>query len=84
MPPRSIPADEEIALLGSSNLDPLSLQRSYPLDLLVVDPATGRSMRAMFENDLENGRRIDLADWARRPRAHRWVASAARLFAPDR
>jgi cardiolipin synthase len=75
--------DEEISLVGSSNLDPLSLQRNYELNLLVVDPATGHSMRQMFESDLENAQRIDLAAWARRPRWQRLAESAARIFAGD-
>jgi cardiolipin synthase len=75
--------DEEISLVGSSNLDPLSLGRNYELNLLVVDPATGEGMRAMFEGDLRNARQLDLATWRRRPRGRRLAESAARLFSPD-
>ena len=75
--------DEEISLVGSSNLDPLSLQRNYELNLLVVDRATGRGMGAMFENDLANAQRIDRAAWGRRPRWQRLAESAARIFSPN-
>jgi len=75
--------DEEITLVGSSNLDPLSLGRNFELNLLVVDPTTGRGMRTMFEGDLENSRRIDLAAWRQRPRRMRLAEAGARLFARD-
>lgn len=61
----SAPIAELSALGGSSNLDPLSLRCNYELNPLVVDPTAGRGMRAMFERDLENARRIDLASWRR-------------------
>jgi cardiolipin synthase len=73
--------DEEISLVGSSNLDPLSLQRNYELNLLVIDPATSRDMRAMFESDLGNARRIDPATWGQRNRWQRLAESSARIFA---
>jgi cardiolipin synthase len=75
--------DEEISLVGSSNLDPLSLQRNYELNLLIVDPTTGRGMRRMFETDLDNARRIDPDAWRRRPRWQRLAESTARIFASD-
>jgi cardiolipin synthase len=75
--------DGEISLVGSSNLDPLSMRRNYELNLLVVDPETGRGLRAMFESDLENARRIDPASWSRRPLWQRQAEAAARIFAPD-
>ncbi|MGI9591687.1 MAG: phospholipase D-like domain-containing protein, partial [Myxococcota bacterium] len=73
----------EISLVGSSNLDPLSLGRNYELNLLVVDPTTGHGMHAMFERDLANARRLELASWQQRPRWQRQAEAAARIFAPD-
>lgn len=80
---KTVVVDEEISLVGSSNLDPLSLRRNYELNLLVVDPTTGRGMRTMFDRDLANARRIELASWRRRPRWRRLAESTARLFASD-
>ena len=75
--------DEQVSLVGSSNLDPLSLGRNYEFNLLVVDPTTGAGMRAMFESDLENATRLDLASWQRRPYWTRRGEAAARIFARD-
>jgi cardiolipin synthase len=80
---KTVVVDEEISLVGSSNLDPLSLGRNYELNLLVVDPTTGRGMRAMFESDLGNARQLELASWQQRPLWRRPAEAAARLFSPD-
>jgi len=75
--------DGEVTLVGSSNLDPLSLRRNYELNLLVIDTATGEGMRAMFERDLANASRIELEAWRRRPRWRRLAESFGSLLAPN-
>lgn len=59
--------DGVITLVGSSNLDPLSLRRNYELNLLVGDPTTGRQMRELFEADLRQATPVIHEEWARRP-----------------
>lgn len=60
-------ADSEIVLVGSSNLDPLSMTRNYELNLLLADGATGQVMSEMFRRDLEGARQIRPETWSRRP-----------------
>ncbi len=76
-------ADGEIALVGSSNLDPLSMRRNYELNVLVIDPATGAAMRAMFARDLEEACRVEPAGWGLRPRWQKVAERAAGLFGGD-
>lgn len=73
-------ADGEITLVGSSNLDPLSMTRNFELNLLVADAATGARMREMFEHDLRGAREIRPESWARRPLLHKLAESAVRIF----
>jgi cardiolipin synthase len=72
--------DGEVALVGSSNLDPLSMRRNYELNLLVADPGTGRAMREMFERDLDNATRVDAVAWSRRPSWQRALEAIASRF----
>ncbi len=72
--------DGELTLVGSSNLDPLSMHRNYELNLLVADPVTGSRMREMFERDLAHATRIELSSWRRRPAWQRLVESIGALF----
>ena len=73
-------ADGEIVLVGSSNLDPLSMTRNYELNLLLADASTGRRMAEMYERDLRGAREIQPRQWARRPLWQKAVEMAARVF----
>ncbi len=73
-------ADGEIVLVGSSNLDPLSMTRNYEFNLLLADAATGGAMRAMFARDLHGAREVKPAAWARRPLWQRLTESAVAVF----
>jgi len=76
--------DGVITLVGSSNLDPLSLRRNYELNLLVGDPATGQRMRELFAADLRQATQVLAEEWGRRPLrarvAERLATSAAALL----
>jgi len=72
--------DGELTLVGSSNLDPLSMHRNYELNLLVADTVTGGLMQDMFEQDLTTATRIELSAWQRRPRWQRLAESIGALF----
>jgi len=72
--------DGDVTLVGSSNLDPLSMHRNFELNLLVADPETGARMQDMFERDLETATQIELATWRRRPGWQRLAESIGGLF----
>ena len=73
-------ADGEITLVGSSNLDPLSMTRNYELNLLVADVGTGETMREMFRRDLHGAREIRPEQWAKRPLWQRAAETAVAVF----
>jgi cardiolipin synthase len=73
--------DGLVALVGSSNLDPLSLHRNFEMNALIADPETGRRMADLFAVDLEQAMRVESAEWRRRPLRARAAESAATLFA---
>lgn len=73
-------ADNSIVLVGSSNLDPLSMTRNFELNLLLADGATGLRMTEMFEDDLRGAREINPEAWARRPWWQKAAETAAGFF----
>ena len=73
--------DGVVTLVGSSNLDPLSLRRNYELNVLVADPETGSAMRDLFAADLLKATRVERDEWDRRPLVARAAEAAATLFA---
>ncbi len=73
--------DGFVSLVGSSNLDPLSLHRNFEMNALIADPEAGRAMAELFASDLEKAVRVESAEWRRRPLRARAAESVARLFA---
>jgi cardiolipin synthase len=72
--------DNAIVLVGSSNLDPLSMTRNFELNLILADSNTGCRMGEMFEDDLRGAREIDADTWARRPWWQKAAETAAGFF----
>ena len=72
-------ADGRIALVGSSNLDPLSMRLNFELNLAVVDASTGDQMQKMFERDLREARPVIPSAWRRRPMWQKAAERAATL-----
>jgi cardiolipin synthase len=73
--------DGLVALVGSSNLDPLSLHRNFEMNVLIADPEAGNAMSDLFAADLERATRLESVEWRRRPLRARAAESAATLFA---
>jgi cardiolipin synthase A/B len=71
-------ADGKVSLVGSSNLDPLSMRLNFELNLAVVDAGTGQEMQRMFERDLSEARPVLPTAWNRRPL---WQKAAERAAA---
>ena len=79
---KTLVADDELAMVGTANLDYRSFDINWELNLLVYDPATAREQRASFERDLLVCSRLNLNRWNKRPRLKKWTESFARLLAP--
>ncbi len=68
------------SVVGSSNLDWRSTVLNNEIDAVIIDPAVGAAMEAMFQRDIARSRGIDREQWSRRgllERADEWWA---RLF----
>jgi cardiolipin synthase len=73
--------DGVVSMIGSSNLDPLSLHRNYELNVAIGDARVGSAMRALFATDVAAATRVDLTEWRRRPALYKLAERVAALFA---
>lgn len=78
---KTLVVDALVSMVGSSNLDPLSLHRNYELNVLIGDPRTGETMSALFERDIARAAAIRLTTWTRRPFKARLAEAIASAFA---
>ncbi len=61
-----IVADDQLSVIGSTNMDPLSLDRVEEGSLVVEDPALAAALAREFEQDLVHSREIHASGWKRR------------------
>ena len=73
---KCVVVDRRWSLVGSSNLDSLSLRHNAELDVAVHGPAFGRQMADLFERDLARSERYRRDMWEAAPATRR----AARLL----
>jgi cardiolipin synthase len=53
--------------IGSSNFDPRSVVFNDEVDAVVLGSVTAQEFQALFRQDIDSARQIDMASWRRRP-----------------
>lgn len=76
---KHLSVDDEVALIGSINLDIRSFALNAEAGLLCYDAAVVARLREVEADYLADAQLLDLHDWRRRPRWHRSVEGVARL-----
>lgn len=74
---KSVVVDGEWTLVGSSNLDTLSLVRNAELNVEIHGSAVGGIMAGLFRRDCRESVPFTLGDWRHRPRGRRVAARLA-------
>lgn len=74
--------DDDLAAVGTANLDNRSFRLNFELTLLFVDTYCVSNVRSMLENDFENCRQMQLDDILQRPVWFKLATRIARLFSP--
>lgn len=72
--------DENVALIGSSNLDRRSFELNEEVTVLIYDPVVAAELWVIEQGYLAQSNAVDPAAWARRPAAKRLLQNVARLF----
>ncbi len=71
--------DEDVAVIGSSNMDIRSFVLNLEISLLVAGPSFTDEVRALEAHCEDVGRELRLEEWLARPRRQRFVNNLARL-----
>jgi cardiolipin synthase len=79
---KSLVGDEQVAVVGSTNLDHRSFAWNAECNLVMLCPQTNAALASAFERDLERATEILLSDWIRRPLLQRLGDRLARCLAP--
>jgi cardiolipin synthase A/B len=72
--------DDDIALIGSTNMDIRSFALNAEINLLIYDSAIVRQLRAVQQRYFADSLSLKPADWSKRPLPARVVQNTARLM----
>lgn len=78
---KTIAVDNQIAMIGSSNLDIRSFTLNMEVSLVVYDPAVVAELHKIFDGYIARSRRVELGKWKGRPAGQRLIENVARLTA---
>ncbi len=73
--------DDEVAVIGSSNMDMRSFSLNLEISVMVRSRMFVKQLRAVEQDYRENSRELTLDEWTQRPRASAVLDNVARLSA---
>lgn len=79
---KHISIDEDIALIGSSNIDVRSFVLNAEVTLVIYDREVSSELAAVQQRQIGCSEALDLPEWQRRPLATRIAENLARLMSP--
>jgi cardiolipin synthase len=75
-------SDDDIASIGTANIDVRSFEHNYEVNALLYDSDTARILRNNFMRDCKQSKELKLHTYAQRPTLDRLIEGTARVFAP--
>jgi cardiolipin synthase len=81
---KSVVVDRKLCLIGSSNLNPISMMGCYELDVEIQDPNVAGEMHRQFLQDIETTEELTITTWKGRSKVDRLAerVGAALLWLP--
>lgn len=79
---KSVLVDDDIALIGSVNLDKRSLWLNFEITLLVDDHSFATMLKELQQRYLQDAKRLELTEWRDRPWMQRMLENVFYLFSP--
>jgi len=74
--------DNDLAVVGSANIDIRSFRLNFEVSCSVRSSAFCNELAARFEHDIEKSRELSYEDFERRSISVKLIESAAQLFSP--
>ncbi|NNJ88199.1 MAG: cardiolipin synthase [Eudoraea sp.] len=75
-------SDDDIASIGTANIDVRSFEHNYEVNALLYDRDTTKMLRENFLRDCKKSQELKLDFYAQRPMVDKLIEGIARVFAP--
>ncbi|MFN4215102.1 cardiolipin synthase [Exiguobacterium sp.] len=79
---KTLVVDDEIATVGTTNLDARSFRLNFEVNALIYDQAVALQLASLFESDIAVSRRYTVEDYAERKWTVRMREGVSRLLSP--
>lgn len=79
---KTMVCDEQLAIVGTANLDNRSFDLNFEINAFVYDEQTAKELTKAFEGDLKHSTQLLLDDWINRPFYIRFFEKIMHLLSP--
>jgi cardiolipin synthase len=79
---KTMVSDQQLSVIGTANMDNRSFELNFEVNAVIYDNATAEEMTRVFYQDLKFSRRIDAAEWEKRPLYKQLPEKLSRLLSP--
>lgn len=79
---KTMVCDDDFVTIGSTNLDPRSLEQNFEVNAFIYDEKLACHQRDIFLDDMKECTLVDPDEWHHRPWPQKIAQSTARIFTP--
>ncbi len=79
---KTLTVDGHWSLVGTPNFDPRSLLLNFEVAVAIYGKSIAKELEAHFEQDIQYARKIELAEWEKRPLRQVFLENVCRLASP--
>ena len=79
---KTMVCDDDFVTIGSTNIDPRSLEQNFEVNAFIYDEAIACRQRDIFLDDLKECSLVDPDAWQHRSQIAKFAQSTARIFTP--
>lgn len=79
---KTLVIDRKLAVIGTANMDSRSFDLNFEVNAIIYDEEKAKELANIFELDVKDAEKIDLARWLNRSRLKQLLEKTARLVSP--
>lgn len=79
---KTLVIDDEIAIIGSANIDLRSFEQNFEVSAFIYDEKHSKHLKELFLSDMKVSKKLSYFKWSNRPRYRKIIQALARLLSP--
>lgn len=79
---KTLVIDDEIAIIGSANIDLRSFEQNFEVSAFIYDEKHSKNLKELFIKDMKVCKKLSYQKWSKRPIYRKVIQALARLLSP--